>query len=63
MHRPERFARNVQLDAFEKLFQAEANEQRPDDAPVRAGESEAHYAAWNATSFSGYVPFRGPVNG
>jgi hypothetical protein len=63
MPRTQRVAQYIQQLALEKIFQDEANETPPDDAPTRAGDENSNYAAWNATSFSAYVPFRGPING
>jgi hypothetical protein len=61
MQRTQRVAQYIQQLAFEGLFQQEARDERPDDVPPRAPEQS--YSTWSATSFSDYVPFRGPTNG
>ena len=64
MPRTQRVALFIQRLAYENLFQPdERDEPRADEAAsTRAPESTPNYQAWNATSFSGYVPFRGPNN-
>lgn len=63
MPRTQRFAQYIQQLAYANLFQPEERDERPDDVPTREGDGTRQYSAWNATSFSGYVPFRGPTNG
>lgn len=62
MPRAQRVAQYIQRLAYESLFQNEAREERPEDVP-RASEPSSNYSSWSATSFSVYVPFRGPTNG
>ena len=64
MPRTQRVAQFIQRLAYENLVQPdERDEPRADDAALaRAPEATPSYSAWNATSFSGYVPFRGPTN-
>ena len=65
MPRTQRVAQFIQRLAYENLIQHDDQDARPVDENAFSGESQAtpSYAAWNATSFSGYVPFRGPTNG
>jgi hypothetical protein len=65
MPRTQRVAQFIQRLAYENLFQPdERDEPRSDqDVPARPPQATPSYTAWNATSFSGYVPFRGPTNG
>ena len=63
MPRTERFSQYIQRVAYESLVQPdERDEPRPDDVPAPAAISSPHYSAWNATSFSGFVPFSEPSN-
>ena len=61
MPRTQRVALYIQQLAFETLFQQERDE-RPEDVAPRAPEPASNYASWSPTSFSDYVPFRGPTN-
>jgi hypothetical protein len=63
MPRNQRVAEYIQRIAYETLFQNDERDERPQDLPSRAFESSPNYSSWNATSFSDYVPFRGPTNG
>lgn len=63
MPRTQRVAEYIQRIAYENLFQNEERDERPEDVAPRASESSPSYSSWNATSFSVYVPFRGPTNG
>jgi hypothetical protein len=65
MPRSQRVAQFIQRLAYENIFQPdERDEPRADrDVLARMSESSPSYPAWNATSFSSYVPFRGPHNG
>jgi hypothetical protein len=63
MPRAQRFAQYVQELAYARIFEAEERDERPADVPPRADDVSREYAVWNATSFSSYVPFRGPTNG
>jgi len=64
MPRTQRVAQFIQRLAYENIFQPdERDEPREDrEAGGRPPETTPTYAAWNATSFSTYVPFRGPHN-
>jgi hypothetical protein len=62
MPRTQRVAQYIQRLAYESFFQRVERDERPDDAP-RAPEPTPDYAAWNATSYSAYVPFRSPTSG
>jgi len=59
MSRPQRIAQYIQRLAYESLVAHGLRDERPDDAP-RQPEPIPDYGAWNATSYSGYVPFRAP---
>jgi hypothetical protein len=65
MPRTQRVAQFIQRLAYESLFQPdERDEPRSDpETFTRVPETSPSYEAWNATSFSSYVPFRGPHNG
>jgi hypothetical protein len=65
MPRTQRVAQFIQRLAYENLFQPDdRDEPRSDrEESARAPAMTPSYSAWNATSFSGYVPFRGPTNG
>jgi len=65
MPRTQRVAQFIQRLAYENLIQHDERDVRPDDeyGLGRAPASTPSYPAWNATSFSSYVPFRGPQNG
>jgi hypothetical protein len=63
MPRTQTFAQYVQRLAYADLFEPEERDERPEDVPAREGDASRQCAAWNPTSFSGYVPFRGPTNG
>lgn len=62
MPRTERVAQHIQELAYARILEQRELDERPEDAKARPGETVPHYAAWNATSFSGYVPFRGPMS-
>ena len=58
----QRFKQYIQQLAYESLWHHEEHEERPDDVLAPAPSPTPNYAAWNATSFASYVPFRGPTN-
>lgn len=62
MPRIQRFAHAVQRFTYVQFFKPEQRDFRPDDLVVRGeGEEEnTRYAAWKATSYSGFVPFQSP---
>lgn len=60
MPRIQRFAHTVQRLAYVKLFKPEQRDVRPDDVLVPEREPPENFAAWSATSFSGFVPYRNP---
>ena len=62
MPRTQRVAQYIQRLAYESLVQHEERDDRPDDVPPRTAATPS-YPSWNATSFSAYVPFRGPTGG
>jgi len=64
MPRTQRVAQFIQRLAYENLVQHDARDERPADeyASPRDPAPTPSYSAWNATSFSSYVPFRGPHN-
>jgi len=65
MPNTQRVAQFIQRLAYENLVQADERidrDERPADASPRSVEPTPSYSAWNATSFSSYVPFRGPTN-
>jgi hypothetical protein len=61
MPRIQRVAQYFQRLGLETLFEHDERDERPDDAP-NAPAPTPRYEIWNASSFSGYVPFRGPTN-
>ena len=65
MPRTQRVAQFIQRLAYENLYQPDERDERRADQAVlaRVPEETPTYQAWSATSFSGYVPFRGPHNG
>jgi hypothetical protein len=63
MPRTQRVAEYIQRLAYESLFQHDRRDERPEDVLPREPQSGPSYASWSATSFSDYVPFRGPTNG
>jgi hypothetical protein len=58
--RIQRFAHTVQRLAYVNFFKPEQREARPDDVLVRESEPPTAFAAWSATSYSGFVPYRNP---
>jgi hypothetical protein len=60
MPRIQRFAQNIQRMTYVSFFKPEPRDHRPDDVLVRDAEPVSSFAAWSATSFSGYVPYRNP---
>lgn len=65
MPRTQRVAQYIQRLAYENFFQRHEREERPQDeaASFALAAQTPSYPAWSATSFSSYVPFRGPHNG
>lgn len=62
MSRPQRLAQYIQQLAYASLIHHDESDVRPEDAP-RAPDPTPNFAAWNATSFSTYEPFRNPLVG
>ena len=60
MPRIQRFAHTIQRLTYVNFFKPEQREARPDDVLVRDPEPPTSFAAWSATSFTGYVPYRNP---
>ena len=61
MPRIQRFAHTIQRLAYVNFFKPEQRDaRRPDDVLVREAEPPTSFAAWSATSFTGYVPYRNP---
>ena len=60
MPRIQRFAHSVQRLTYVAFFKPEARDVRPDDLYTRNSEEDTRYAAWKATSYSGFVPFQSP---
>ena len=58
----QRVAQYIQRLGLRSLFQPEERDERPEDVLPRSPQPTPHYSAWNATSFSVYVPFRSPTN-
>jgi hypothetical protein len=61
-----RVAQFIQRLAYENFIRHDEQDVRPADEEALARmmpESTPSYPAWSATSFSSYVPFRGPHNG
>jgi hypothetical protein len=50
----------VQRLAYLKMFRPEQRDVRPHDVLVPESETPATFAAWSATSFSSFVPYRNP---
>jgi len=61
MLRVQRISHYIQGLAYQSLIDHEEREVRPDDAP-RAPDPVPDFTSWNATPFSGYVPFKVPNN-
>jgi hypothetical protein len=63
MPRSQRVAQYIQRLAYENLLRPHERDERPldDDARLREPAPTPSYAAWSATSFYTYVPFRGPT--
>jgi len=62
MPRTQRFKQYVQQLAYESLWQQEERDERPEDVLQREPKPTPNYAAWNATSFASYTPFRVPTD-
>ena len=60
MPRIQRFAHAVQRRTYVNFFRPEREALRPDDVLTSPGEAPARHAAWSATSYSGFVPYRDP---
>jgi hypothetical protein len=58
--RIQRFAHTVQRLAYVKVFKPDQRDVRPDDVLVPESQPAPTSAAWSATSFSTYVPYRNP---
>ena len=58
-----RVAQYIQQLAYEALFQPDERDEWPEDVVQRPPHPIGSYAAWSATSFSSYVPFRVPMSG
>lgn len=61
MPRIQRFAHSVQRLAYVQFFKPERRDLRPDDVLVRESEPSMSCAAWKATSYSEFVPYRDPA--
>jgi hypothetical protein len=62
MPRTQRIKQYVQQLAYESLWQQEERDERPEDVLQRDPAPTPHYAAWSATSFASYTPFRVPTD-
>jgi len=62
MSRPQRIAQYIRNLAYESLIEHDLKDVRPDDAPPSVPSPTPNYGAWNASSYSIYVPFRAPTN-
>jgi hypothetical protein len=59
--RIQRFAHTVQRLAYVNFFKPEQrDDRRPDDVLARDGQPVSASAAWSATSYSEFVPYRNP---
>jgi hypothetical protein len=58
--RIQRFAHTVQRLAYVKMFKPDHRDVRPEDVLVPENETPSTFAAWSATSFSEFVPYRNP---
>jgi hypothetical protein len=58
--RIQRFAQTVQRLAYLNFFKPEQREARPEDVLVPESEPAPTFAAWSATSFYEFVPYRNP---
>ena len=61
MPRTQRFVQYIQQLAYQSLVQHEERDEKPEDV-LSPPAAEPNYAAWNATSFATYVPFRSPTS-
>jgi hypothetical protein len=59
--RIQRFAHTVQRLAYVNFFKPERrDERRPSDVLARDSQPASTSAAWSATSYSEFVPYRNP---
>jgi hypothetical protein len=63
MRKSHKIAEYIQRLAYETLCTREERDERPEDVRPDWPPQTPTYAAWSATSFAGYVPFRGPARG
>ena len=61
MPRIQRFAHTIQRLTYVNFFKPEQREERPEDVLVREREAPSSFAAWSATSYSGFVPYSNPL--
>jgi len=55
-----RIAHSIQRITYVNFFKPEPPDHRPDELVHRDAVPAATFAAWSATSFSGFVPYRNP---
>jgi hypothetical protein len=55
-----RFAQTVQRLAYVNFFRPEPRDTWPHELQVHAESAAASSAAWSATAYSGFVPYRNP---
>ena len=60
MPRIQRFTHSIQRIAYVNFFKPEPPDHRPNDVLSHDVEPVVTSAAWRATSFSGFVPYRNP---
>jgi hypothetical protein len=58
--RIQRFTHSIQRIANVNFFKPEPQDHRPNDVLTHDVEPVASFAAWSATSFSSFVPYRNP---
>ncbi len=58
----QRVKQYIQRLAYETFCPEEARDDRPGDVLKRVPAPTPIYAAWSATSYAGYVPFRSPAS-
>ncbi len=63
MRKAQGLVQYIQRLAYETLRTREEREERPEDVRPDWPPRTPTYSSWSATSFAGYVPFRGPGNG
>lgn len=63
MPKIQRFAHSIQRITYVNFFRPEPRDLRPEEITAPATRLDTpNYAAWSATSYSGFVPFSSPTS-